>query len=193
MINKSDQSLINIVVEGTLSGTLSDAQEGEYISMSSPYDDLYTDQEISLHEWIQDGTQPLRQELSGWESYFDEEWMLDIGFTETQLSLWSKGSEPTLEEYKIFLREWIKHTFKNFNYANHPIASLHVLQHADGPQCICMLSSTEGGQGGWEFEDVYQGLFKTADDAVGHLKEKGIVEGYSEKDIDAFIRRVTVK
>jgi len=72
MINRSDQSLINIVVEGTLSGTLSDAQEGEYISMSSPYDDLYTEQEISLHEWIEDGTQPLLEELSGWESYFDE-------------------------------------------------------------------------------------------------------------------------
>ena len=49
---------------------------------------------------------------------------------------------------------------------------------------------TEGGQGGWEFEDVYEGLFKTAEDAILYIKQRGIIEGYSEQELNDFITRV---
>ena len=56
-----------------------------------------------------------------------------------------------------------------------------------------MLASTEGGQGGWEFEDVYEGLVPTADAAIALLKEVGIVDTYSESELDAFIERVAAE
>ena len=42
---------------------------------------------------------------------------------------------------------------------------------------------------GWEFEEVYEGQFKTAKDAIIHIKQRGIIEGYSEQELNDFITR----
>lgn len=193
MVNLADQNMINTVVDGTLSATLTDEQEIEYINASTPYDDLYTEREPSYHSWIRDGQQFARGDFPDWESYLDEDWFVEIGFTKKQLSHWSSGNKPSIEEYRTFLKSWIKQAFETFDWAIYPIASFHVLYHEDGRQCICVLASTEGGQGGWEFEDVYEGLVPTADVAIALLKEVGIVDTYSESELDAFIERVAAE
>ena len=54
-------------------------------------------------------------------------------------------------------------------------------------------TATEGGQGGWEFWQVYEGLFPNADQAIAYLKKKGIINSYDKKELDAFIMQATLK
>ena len=190
MLNGVDQNMINTVVDGVLSNTLTLEQETEYINLSTPYDDLYNENNFNMHNWIQNGDQFPINDLCDWDSYLDEGWLLDSGFTESRLSHWSLGKMPTIDEYKKFLRVWITHTFEHFDYSIFPIASIHNLQHDDGRKCVCLLASTEGGQGGWEFEDVYEGLFPNQDDAVSLLKENGIIHSHSDAELSDFIERV---
>jgi hypothetical protein len=46
---------------------------------------------------------------------------------------------------------------------------------------------TEGGQGGWEFYEVFEDLFHTNEEAILHLKENGLVERYSETELETFL------
>ena len=101
-------------MEGALSGSLSRELELEYTNVASPYDELHTKNEFITLLWIPDGAQFERRELCFWESYLDDDIFLDCGFTESQLSGWTAGEVPSLDEYKIFLRCWIKYTFDNF-------------------------------------------------------------------------------
>ena len=166
MLNDVDQNMINTVVNGVVSSTLTLEQENEYINLSTPYDNPYTENNFNMYNWIQDGDEFPINDLCYWDSYLDEDWLLGIGFTEDCLSHWSLGKTPTIDEYKKFLRPWIKLTLEQFDYSIFPIASVHTLQHDDGRKCVCLLASTEGGQGGWEFKDVYLGLFPNEAGAV---------------------------
>jgi hypothetical protein len=85
------------------------------------------------------------------------------------------------------LKWWLKHSFEEFNYADFPMAAIHHLAHSDGRICALLLASTEGGQGGWTFEEVFEGLFHTKEDAIIFLKENGIVEPYSETELKTFL------
>ena len=100
MLNGVDQNMINTVVDGVLSNTLTLEQETEYINLSTPYDDLYNENNFNMHNWIQNGDQFPINDLCDWDSYLDEGWLLDSGFTESCLSHWSLGKTPTIKEYK---------------------------------------------------------------------------------------------
>lgn len=140
MLNDVDQNMINTVVNGVVSSTLTLEQENEYINLSTPYDNLYTENNFNMYNWIQDGDEFPINDLCYWDSYLDEDWLLGIGFTEDCLSHWSLGKTPTIDEYKKFLRPWIKLTLEQFDYSIFPIAS------PIAPRAISTVSNSPSGR-----------------------------------------------
>ncbi len=80
-----DQKLINTVVDGTLTGTLTCKIEETYIESSSIYDDNYNTMAAPMYSWIQDGDTFERAELCYWDSYLDEELFAKAEFSQKQL------------------------------------------------------------------------------------------------------------
>ena len=186
------QNHIDFVVDGKLKKSLSDEDFANFVKSSSIlgiYDEYFIENEISEICWIRDSDVFDLEELRYWDSYFEYEFFEDTVLSENRLEEVSKGETPTTEEYRSFLRKWIPHSFENFNWSNFPIASLHRLTHSDGRTCVALIAMTEGGQGGWEFDEVFEGLFGTKDDAIGHLKENGIIDSYDETELEVFLNR----
>ena len=55
---------------------------------------------------------------------------------------------------------------------------------------LALIAMTEGGQGGWEFGDVFIGLFKGQNEAIGYLRENGLTENFTEHEFSKYIDRV---
>ena len=47
--------------------------------------------------------------------------------------------------------------------------------------CYCLLKTSEGGQGGWEFSDLYRALYPNHEEALVYRENHGILEGHDEK------------
>tara|TARA_R110000803_G_scaffold85370_2_gene151721 strand:- start:83 stop:649 length:567 start_codon:yes stop_codon:yes gene_type:complete len=182
-----DQNLIDDVVDGTLKNTLANAILVQFINESSIYDDFYRENEVELISWIRFGDVFDRDEICYWNDYFEAEDFDGSGISEDQLKEFSNGRKPADEEYQLFLKWWIKRSLENFLSADFPIASIHHLTHSDGRNCVALIAMTEGGQGGWEFCEVFEGLFHSKEDAILYLKENGIVETYSETELETFL------
>ncbi len=183
------QSTIDQVVDEIHAGEVSNKTLNQFCSQSSPYDDYFSVSDEPVICWIRDGDAFDKSELCYWESYFDVDFFTEAGIPESKLESYTNGTEPTAKEYGLFLKKWVAHSFGHFDYADIPVASIHTLTHSDGRTCVALLSMTEGGQGGWEFYDVFVDLYLSPDDAINHLKGEGIIEGYSAEELDNFIKR----
>jgi hypothetical protein len=182
-----NQKIVDDVVDGTLKNTLSDTILEQFIKESSFYDDLYTNNETELTSWIRFHDVFDRDELPYWDSYYNLEDFRETEISEVQLKEFSNGRAPNDEEYYSFLRMWVRLAFDNFNFADLPMAAISFLTHSDGRTCAVLVASTEGGQGGWTFEEVFEGLFQTKEDAILYLKENGIIESYNETELKIFL------
>ena len=58
-----------------------------------------------------------------------------------------------------------------------------------GMNCYCLLTTSERGQGGWEFSDLYRALYPNHEEAVVYRENHGILEGYDEKAPENFMQR----
>jgi hypothetical protein len=180
----SEQDLIDEVVDGTLNNNLSNEAEDTFVKISHEF------QIVDRDSWLTHDDAFDRDELTYWENYFYVDEMVDFGFTEEQIDKWSKTESISEDEYKLFLRNWIKKLFETHNYNYVRDVFFHEVTHSDGRTCIALLSMREGGQCGWEFDDVYAGLFKTQDDATAYLKAGGLTDFHNDEELERYLTAV---
>ncbi|MDC1213872.1 hypothetical protein N8000_05295 [Rhodospirillales bacterium] len=187
-----DQSLIDDIVAGTLDGTLSNEVESAFVAQASVYEDEFQNvwSEVN-HCYLTVFDAFDRGELPHWESYFDIDTMEQMGFSAAQLAQWEKNGRVSDEEYKLFLRNWVDIAFGENTDLRYALAVLHPLKHSDGRECIALLSMGECGQGGWEFEDVFLGFFKSKQDALAHVKSNcGLIDIYNKEELEQYLNEV---
>lgn len=132
----TEKELLDAVIHGVLTDTLTEDIEEKYVRSSSIYDDPYGSNDPSILCWIRDGDAFNREDLCDWDSYLDKDWLVKIGFSDAQLKHWSGGNTPSDSEYRLFSKSWLTHTFKTDDFAAFPLAYIHTLKHSDGRSCI---------------------------------------------------------
>ncbi len=188
-----EQKLIDEIVNGTLNNNLLPSTENSFVELASVYEDEFQNvfQETTYcYLTVFDAFD--RSELPYWDSYFDLDVMEEMGFTESRMADWQKTKTISDDDYRMFLRSWVRVAFEENTDWRYAIAALHPLKHSDGNECIALLSFSECGQGGWEFEDVFLGLFKTKSEAINHLKDDNnlLLDNFEDADLERYLNAV---
>ena len=178
-----EQVLINQVVEETYNGALTADTEKKFISNTDNF------QIVEFFKWHSIDEAFSRNDLLAWESYFSVDEMVSFGFSENQIDKWTETKRITDQEYLAFLRSWIEKIFADADYSYIHDVAFHQIAHSDGRSCIALLAMKEGGQCGWQFEDVYVRMFKSSSEATAHLNASGLFDTSSDEELERYVQK----
>jgi hypothetical protein len=188
------QETIDAVVAGTLDDSLSQEALDKFIATASIYDEPFASYELSLHRWLRIEDAPDRLEIMHRMPFGEVEDAVAAGFTEEKYHILMEQGCLLDDDYSKALKYWANECFRNedeekYFFVWYLLASLHEMESIDGRKCLVLLALTEGGQGGWEFEDVFYGCYKSTDDALAYLQKRGVADPYTDQDLEQYIAR----
>ena len=189
------QETIDTVVAGTLDGNLSKDVLDKFIATASLYEEPFSGGDgISQHGWLRYEDAPDRLEVMAIRPFYGEhEIAVEFGFPEERSKILIERGCLSDEDYKKALRFWVGDCYNFGNelfFLHYMLATLHEMKSSDGRNCIVLEALTEGGQGGWEFGQVFYGCYTSPGDAMAFLKSKGIADPYTEDEVEQYLSEV---